>query len=288
MIRGHLQKLILSLLIGLLISTAQAARITDKLLAGLYDEPDSTTAPIRVVPSDTPLERLDKQGDFTKVRLGDGTEGWVESRFITDEKPARIMLLELQVKNSELQQKLRDANKELSALGQTTTETGNTQPDPEMAELKRQLADAKAEIDLLKREATPPAAPQPDKENDKLKQQLLSLQQALEASKREAKAALEQAKQTPAVPTAQPPNSTELMQQEQTNLKLQQQLDQIAQIIGTERSSTNESTATVEQIGLRLNAWHLPVLLLALLLSFIGGVAFKNYRLAKRYGGFRI
>ncbi|TVO76910.1 TIGR04211 family SH3 domain-containing protein [Sedimenticola selenatireducens] len=287
MTRKHLQKLIIGLLIGLLIGTAQAARITDKLLAGLYDEPDATTAPIRVVPSDTPLERLEKQGDFTKVRLGDGTEGWVESRFITDEKPARIMLLELQVKNSELQQKLREANKELSALGQTETDANDTQPDPEIAELKRQLADAKAEIDLLKREVTPPAA-QPDKENEKLKQQVLSLEQALEASRQEAKAALEQAKQIPAVLPAQPAKSAELVQMEQTNLRLQQQLDQIAQIVRTEHSYTDESPAMVEQSGIRLNAWHLPVILLALLLSFIGGVAFKNYRLAKRYGGFRI
>lgn len=288
MSRGRLQKLILGLLLGLLIGTAQAARITDKLLAGLYNEPDSSTAPIRAVPSDTPLERLDQQGDFSRVRLGDGTEGWVESRFITDEKPARIMLLELQVKNSELQQQLREANKALSALGQTPTATSNAQPDPEIAELKRRLADARAEIELLKQDATAAAAPQADSENDKLRQQLATLQQALEASKREVIDAQQQARQSPALPKAQQPNSAELMQLEQTNLRLQQQLDQVARIVGTDRFSTNESPATTEPIGIRLTAWHLPVLLLALLLSFIAGVAFKNYRLARRYGGLRI
>jgi hypothetical protein len=274
----HIKRLLIGLLLGLAISSAQAARITDKLLAGLYESPDATTTPSRVLPSDTPLERLEKQGDFTKVRMGDGTEGWVESRFITDEKPARIMLLELQVKNSELQQKLRDANRELKALGQTPSATTPDQPDPEIAELKRQLADAKAEIELLKRESATQAAPPPQKRADtKLKQQVTALQQELEQAKRSAQKASEQQNHDDA-----------LKQLRQTNEQLQQKLGQIAEVVGVQNNAALSPETPAEPEGFRLNAWHLPVFMLALLLSFIGGVAFKNYRLAKRYGGFRI
>ncbi|MCW8889172.1 MAG: TIGR04211 family SH3 domain-containing protein [Sedimenticola sp.] len=264
------------LLLSLLVfSLAEAARITDKLLAGLYEKPEVSATPLRVLPSDTPLERLEKEGEFTRVRLGDGTEGWVESRFITDEKPARIMLLELQVKNSELQQKLREANKSLKALGQDAEGSDNA-PDPEIVELKRQLADARAEIELLKRETSTEPTPQSQDDTVELKQQITELQQALQEAKESAR---EQAK-----PTG---DDTALQALQQTNQQLQQQLDQIAGIVGAPQVSAAEAPAA-EPAGIRFNAWHLPVLLLALLFSFIGGVAFKNYRLAKRYGGFRI
>ena len=200
----------------------------------------------------------------------------MESRFITDEKPARIMLLELQVKNSGLQQKLREANKELQALGQATSGTANPLPDPEIAELKRQLADAKAEIELLKREALPAASP-PQEETSALKQQISELQKALDEAEKSALKAREQ--QT---------EDARLLALQQTNQQLQQQLDQIAKIVGAAHSTAEAAPLSAESAGIRLNAWHLPVLLLALLFSFIGGIAFKNYRLAKRYGGFRI
>lgn len=273
--RGMIHKgLFFLLLVLLALSTAEAARITDKLLAGLYEKPEVSATPLRVLPSDTPLERLEKSGDFTRVRLGDSTEGWVESRFITDEKPARIMLLELQVKNSELQQKLREANKALKALGQTSPESTPLEPDPEIADLKRQLADAKAEIELLKREATPPSESDSRTADNSaaLREQINELEQALAEAKNTARQQEQQTDDNSAL--------------QQTNQQLQQQLDQIAAIVGLSQDAADSSPA--EPAGIRFNAWHLPVLLLALLFSFIGGVAFKNYRLAKRYGGFRI
>ncbi|MCW8944971.1 MAG: TIGR04211 family SH3 domain-containing protein [Sedimenticola sp.] len=283
-----IKRLLVALVLGLLISSAQAARITDKLLAGVYETPDTSTTPTRVLPSDTPLERLEKQGDFTKIRLGDGTEGWVESRFITDEKPARIMLLELQVKNSELQQKLREANKELKALGQTPNTATETQPDPEISELKRQLADAKAEITLLKRETSTPPEPDAESETAHLKQLVNDLQQALETAKREAAEKLEKARQAAIKSTGVPEINPELTTLKQANQQLQQQLDLIAGIVGVENAPSAESQPLTQPTGIQLTAWHLPVFFLTLLFSFIGGIAFKNYRLAKRYGGFRI
>ncbi|WP_428606341.1 TIGR04211 family SH3 domain-containing protein [Sedimenticola sp.] len=265
---------LLALLIGsalmgsVLMGTAQGARITDKLLAGLYASPKVTDQPTRVLPSDTPLERLEKSGDFTKVRLGDGSEGWVESRFITDEKPARVMLLELQAKSSQLQQKLRDAERQLKAMGKEATEPGSQTDDPELIELKRQLADVKAENELLKREREAVNG-QPDN-NEKLAQRIAELEQQL-------------ANATPSA--AKPAEEDELKSAREANRQLQQRLEQIARIAGSPEATI---TTPDENAAGTFQAWELPLLLLAMLFSFIGGVAFKNYRLAKRYGGFRI
>lgn len=258
----------LALLIGAaLLGTAQAARITDKLLAGLYASPDATDNPIRVVPSDTPLERLEKQGEFTKVRLGDGSEGWVESRFITDEKPARVMLLELQAKNSQLQQQLRESERRLKATG--TAGQDDPVSDPELIELKRQLADVNAENALLKREQSG-RDPDPADNSEALTRRIAELERQL-------------ADTTPAA--TDPTQDAELKRLQEADRQLRQRLAQIARIAGT---PDTPQTTPDESAANRFQAWELPLLLLAMLFSFIGGVAFKNYRLAKRYGGFRI
>lgn len=252
----------LALSLLLLLGSAQGARITDKLLAGLYEQPDATGKPLQVLPSDTPLERLEEQEEFTRVRLGDGSEGWVETRLISDEKSSRIMLLELQAKHSQLQQQLRQANQQLKALGQSVTSAGGG--DPEVTELKRQLADARAEISLLQQEQTKTG----NESNQALLQRLAELQQALAEAETSAKQS----------------DSEQLAALRESQQALQERLRQIAAIAGAEPPSPASGT----EPGVRLIAWHLPALGLALLLSFIGGIAFKNHRLAKRYGGFRL
>ena len=103
------------LVLLLTMTSVQAAHITDKLLVGLYAQPKSGIQPSKVLPSGTPLEVLERKDAYSKVRLGDGKEGWVKSVYISNEKPARAMLLELQAKTSTLQNKLREAEEKLKS-----------------------------------------------------------------------------------------------------------------------------------------------------------------------------
>lgn len=102
-------RLVLVLVAGLSGLDAAASHITDRLLAGLYAEPALTEQPLQLLPSGTPLEILERQAGFQKVRLGDGTEGWVEARYVSEEKPAKAMLLEAQARLAQLQAELADA-----------------------------------------------------------------------------------------------------------------------------------------------------------------------------------
>lgn len=253
------RNLLLALLLGgMTLGSAQGARITDKLLAGFYAEPDSSTQPIKVLPSDTPLERLEKKGPFTRVRLGDGSEGWVESRFITDEKPARIMLLELQAKNSQLQQQLREAERQLKALDKGAPAGDD---NAELSRLKQQLADMQAENAQLKSSQANNSESTVD--SSELRQRIAELEQQLTTA------------------SAGAGDNPELERLLQANQALEQRLAEIARLAGSSPSATTASPD-------RLEAWQLPLLLLAMLFSFIGGVVFKNYRLARRYGGLRV
>jgi len=88
---------------------AQAAHITDKLLAGLYEEPSSGQKPIKLLASGTPVDVLEKRGGYQRVKLADGTEGWVNGSYVTEEKPAQVKLLEAQARMTDLQEQLAEA-----------------------------------------------------------------------------------------------------------------------------------------------------------------------------------
>jgi len=104
-----------AILILLLICPAVAlsAHITDKLLAGMYETPNSQQSPIKLLPSGTPIELIGEKNGFINVQLVDGKTGWVEKRFLSDDKPAKVRLLALQSKYRQLQTKLDLAEERL-------------------------------------------------------------------------------------------------------------------------------------------------------------------------------
>ncbi|MFT6624048.1 MAG: SH3 domain protein [Cycloclasticus sp.] len=95
---------------------AYSAHITDKLLAGMYSTPDNSQQPVQLLPSGTPVELINEKNGFVQVQLVDGKTGWVEKRFLSEEKPAKVRLLALQSKYRQLQEKLDSAEQQLSAL----------------------------------------------------------------------------------------------------------------------------------------------------------------------------
>lgn len=97
------QGYLLIALMLLLVSTAHSAYITDKLVAGLYQEARVTDKPLKALNSGTPLEVISRKNGFVKVRTSDNTVGWVESTYLTDEKPARSILLDTQARLATLQ-----------------------------------------------------------------------------------------------------------------------------------------------------------------------------------------
>ena len=95
---------------------AYSAHITDKLLAGMYSTPDNSQQPVQLLPSGTPVELINEKNGFVQVQLVDGKTGWVEKRFLSEEKPANVRLLALQSKYRQLQEKLDRAEQQLSTL----------------------------------------------------------------------------------------------------------------------------------------------------------------------------
>jgi SH3 domain protein len=312
------------------IGSVQAAYITDKLLVGFYAKPEAKSQPVKVLPSSTPMEVLGTKDAFSKVRLGDGKEGWVKSIYISTEKPARAMLLELQAKSSTIQNKLRAAEKALKAAkaGAGATPPANSKA---VEKLQQELAQAKKQLvtagDALKKEqsetrrlvarlkkAGSNGSGSQSKQVRELKKKLSSSDAELKATLHEARLLQELLKKTDQTASQRiaaleaevrkarqnqtSASSTALNQQ---NAIMKQRLQQLSKLLGQPLPEVQAAPATraepapepesTEQVtgegGYGFGTW---AFFLALLLigGFVGGIAFKNHHIRRRYGGFKI
>jgi SH3 domain protein len=100
-----------SLLLGN-IASAKSLYVTDKISIDIYSQ--STAGAI--------VKILDKHNGYTRIRTPDGVEGWVESKFLSSEKPAQIEYSQLASKYQSLQQKLRDYQDKVTQMGELRKE----------------------------------------------------------------------------------------------------------------------------------------------------------------------
>lgn len=128
-----------------------SAHITDKLLAGMYAQPNSLNEPTQLLSSGTPLELISEKNGFVKVQLVDGQEGWVEKRFLSADKPAKVRLLELQSKYRQLQEKLHSAEQALASMSQASKPVSTIQPEAgqRLESVALELASARDKIQQL-------------------------------------------------------------------------------------------------------------------------------------------
>jgi SH3 domain protein len=244
----------------------QSAHITDKLLAGFYQQPDTATEPGRLLTSGTPLEVLKQQGEMARVRLGDRSEGWIESRYISDEKPARVTLLEMQAKTDALQ-------KELELLQKGGGSDADALLRKELKVTKQLLDDARKEVHELKaagEQKKPPESNPEDRQRiQALQAELTGARESLQAQSRDKT------------------SEQRIKGLEADNRQLRQRMVQAAKALGTEVPPLAEA-GTILAAGYRFQLWHIALLALPLLAGFLAGVIFRNYRLRKKYSGLRL
>ncbi|MGD2118172.1 MAG: TIGR04211 family SH3 domain-containing protein [Chromatiales bacterium] len=259
-----MRRLLLCLLLGLL-TPVQAAYITDKLVAGLYEEAKVSDKPLKALPSGTPLEVVTRSNGFVKVRTPDGMDGWVEATYLTDEKPARSLLLDAQAKLSILQKQLEQAK------GRLEGEPGVAADDKQLQDKLVQARGQVSQLDIQLQAA-----------RVEVKNAQQQLQQAKENHAAETKHLKQQAQQ-------------QLQQIAQQNKQLQQRIDQVAELLQIPRPATDDAEHQLEVevapafdwSDWKSNYWLWLVPLLALLAGFIGGVALMDYRMRKHFGGVR-
>ena len=106
-----------------------------------------------MLPSGTPLELISEKNGFVKVQLVDGQEGWVEKRFLSSDKPAKVRLLELQSKYRQLQEKLGSTEQALASMSQASKPLSTIEPEAaqRLETVALELAKARDKIQQLER-----------------------------------------------------------------------------------------------------------------------------------------
>ena len=122
---------------------AATAYVSDELVLGVYAEQNSQGQRLATLHSGTSVETLAQNGDFTQVRLSDGTTGWVKSTFLTTSEPAVVRVKRLQ--------------EELDQTRATTPALAEAAARREVERLKSELAAKQSELDAARAASSDPA-----------------------------------------------------------------------------------------------------------------------------------
>jgi len=90
------------------VSLANSAYITDKISVNIHSDKSAQSERIKSLPSGTVVDVLARENNYAKVRTRDKVVGWVDAKYLTNEKPTQIEYLQLAVKYKEAQAKIED------------------------------------------------------------------------------------------------------------------------------------------------------------------------------------
>ncbi|MFU8837420.1 MAG: TIGR04211 family SH3 domain-containing protein [Thiohalomonadaceae bacterium] len=96
--------------------SAEFLYVHDELRLGVRPQPNSTDTPLAVVTTGARLEALDRSGSFVKVRTSRGIEGWVSAAYLSEEKPARLLLEELRESHEAVLLQLAEREQGMAAM----------------------------------------------------------------------------------------------------------------------------------------------------------------------------
>jgi uncharacterized protein YgiM (DUF1202 family) len=119
-------------------AAATTAYVTDELVLNVYAEENNQGQRLATLHSGTSVETLSVNGEFTQVRLTDGTTGWVKSSFLTPKEPASFRVKQLE--------------EELERTRATTPALAEAAARSQVDRLTRELALKQAQLDARRTE----------------------------------------------------------------------------------------------------------------------------------------
>ena len=133
------------LVIGLLalmpmLAAAETGYVTDRLMLGLHQAEDTSDRPFRSLESGTRFEVLSRDRLYARVRLEDGTEGYVKAAYVVYEPPAKLIVNETQAEVERLSAELAEAKaafaEPAAVIDSLKAETATLKSDVEAATLR--------------------------------------------------------------------------------------------------------------------------------------------------------
>ncbi|TDJ65666.1 MAG: hypothetical protein E2O35_06900 [Proteobacteria bacterium] len=228
--------------------------VIDKLLVGVHQKEDLNSAIIKVLPTGTKLEIVQRKGELALVKDPNGIRGWVDAAYLMEEPTAALKVKILSDENAVLTKKL-------------------------------------AVVSSSKRPDTDPAL---GKERDILTTENTALKTKLSAEKVKAGALQVKVGKLESQLAQRPvtPADTVIAEIEATNLKLNHELEAAVQTNVALQAKLDQSSGmaspTVIVASFSASATVLGSLAIVLLLAFGTGVYLTDYLNRRRHGGFRV
>ncbi len=139
------------------IAHAETIYVIDELNIGLHEDRTIDSPIIKLIPSGTPLSVIERDNDLVHVQEPEGVRGWINSKYVMNEKSGKTRINELENKNTNLQKELELLKLKTAATASTIKNTKGTEAQKELeqqlkserlkvGELQAQLTDLKASI----------------------------------------------------------------------------------------------------------------------------------------------
>lgn len=123
---------------------AATAFVSDELVLGVFAEQNGQGARLATLHSGASVDTLSVNGEFTQVRLNDGTTGWVKSVYLTTQVPAIVRVKQLE--------------EELDRSRATTPALAEAAARSEVEQLKRELKSQQEALDAATQTGAAPVA----------------------------------------------------------------------------------------------------------------------------------
>lgn len=125
-------------------SSAETLYVVDHLQVRVFPEATLEGETVGLIRTGDTVELITREAEAAQVRLADGTEGWVEGKYLSEEAPAAVRLEGVIAENDRLKAAARSASGNATDL--KALQASN-------AELKAGLDQARAEVSRLREAA---------------------------------------------------------------------------------------------------------------------------------------
>lgn len=259
--------LYISILLLSISTTSQAASlyVTDRILLGVHQAASEDSPLLKSIPSGTAVELLEKQDNFTRVKLIDGVEGWVSSQYLMNEQPSTAQYDKLFSEHRKNMETLKAVNEKL------------TKRERDVQILRDELSNAKTTI----REAQKKGEVVVSKVDPEQAQKLQVAEQRIQELTKE----LDSVKKNNEATPDQNDAVASLKYAEEENAALQARIALALSNLSGEKAPTPEELAGIRP---RFPLWYWLLMLVALAAGVVGGITWMDFQVRKRHGGFRV
>jgi len=93
---------------------AETMYVTDRILLGVHEQPQEDSILLKSIVSGTSVDVISTPGPFSQINLPAGTQGWVTSGFLKQERPGVAELYAMHKKYDESAQTVKQLNDEIN------------------------------------------------------------------------------------------------------------------------------------------------------------------------------